>query len=64
MKFMYNCKDAVAAMLASQDRALSWPERVLLRLHLCICTPCPRFKRQLEFMQRALHHWRSHPHDT
>lgn len=61
MKFRLSCKEAVAVMVAGEDRALSRAERVLLWGHLLVCGACPRFRRQLELMRLAMRRWREQP---
>lgn len=52
------CQEAVAIMLAGEDRQLSRVERVALRLHLSLCEACPRFQRQVVLMRKAMGQWR------
>ncbi len=47
-------------MVAREDRALSWPDRMALRLHLLACQACPRFERQMLNMQNSLKQWRNY----
>ena len=47
-------------MVAREDRALGWPDRVALRLHLLACKACPRFERQMLSMRNNLKHWRNY----
>jgi hypothetical protein len=54
------CKEAVALMVAREDRALPWADRVALRLHLLACQACPRFERQILSMQSSLKQWRNY----
>ena len=54
------CQDAAALMLTREDRALPLSGRAALRLHLAICTACPRFERQLLTMRNAMAQWRAY----
>jgi hypothetical protein len=54
------CKEAAALMVAREDRALSLPDRMALRLHLLACKACPRFERQMLSMQNSLKRWRNY----
>jgi hypothetical protein len=54
------CKEATALMVAREDRALSWADRLALRLHLMACDACPRFARQMLSMQNNLKQWRNY----
>lgn len=51
---MPTCKQASKLISMSLDRPLSWSEKVQLKLHLLICTPCRRFKKQLKLLAVAL----------
>ena len=52
------CREAAAIMVAREDRALSFGDRVALRLHLLACETCPLFARQLATMRHAFARWR------
>jgi hypothetical protein len=52
------CKEATALMVAREDRALPWAERLALRLHLAACRACPRMERQLVTLRKAFANWR------
>lgn len=55
-----SCKEVAALLLAREDRALPWPDRVALRLHLFACDACPRFEMQVLNMRSALRQWRNY----
>ena len=48
------CKDASRLVSQGLDRRLDALERVRLRLHLAICDGCTNFKKQMDFLRRAL----------
>ncbi len=52
------CKQAAALMIAREDRALSLPDVIALRLHLMACNACPKFENQLLTMRQAMASWR------
>jgi hypothetical protein len=52
------CREAAALMIAREDRALSLPDRLALRMHLAVCAACPVFERQLLTVRKALARWR------
>lgn len=54
------CKEATVLMVAREDRALSWNDRLALRLHLLVCKACPRFNRQMLSMRNQLRQWRNY----
>lgn len=54
------CKEATILMVAREDRALGWSDRMALRLHLLICKACPRFERQMLSMRNQLKQWRNY----
>lgn len=61
MKFLRRtCKQATALMVAREDRALPWLERLALRMHLAVCRACPRFERQMLTMRNAMRQWRNY----
>ena len=51
---MMNCKQAAQLMSHSHDRALSWRERLKLRIHLMLCTGCNNYNRQLNIISEAM----------
>ncbi|NCT97065.1 MAG: zf-HC2 domain-containing protein [Comamonadaceae bacterium] len=57
------CKQAVALMIAREDRELPRLERWALRLHLAVCKACPNFERQLLTMRQAMGAWRHYSDD-
>jgi hypothetical protein len=61
--FRRSCKEVSALLIAREDRALPWRERVALRLHLAMCEACPRFERQLLTMRNAMGRWRAYTED-
>jgi hypothetical protein len=52
------CREAAALLVAREDRALSLPDHVALKLHLMACNACPRFENQLLTMRAAMKQWR------
>ncbi len=52
------CKQSAALLIAREDRALSLPDTVALRLHLFACKACPQFENQLLTMRLAMARWR------
>lgn len=55
-----SCKEAAALIVAREDRALGFVERVALRLHLLACKACPRFERQVLGMRQSMAAWRNY----
>ncbi|HJV69157.1 zf-HC2 domain-containing protein [Ideonella sp.] len=64
MKWMINCKEATHLVLQGEDKALSWSDRLRLRMHLAICAACPRFVRQVAVMRMAVGRWRAYRDDA
>jgi len=60
MPFNRTCRDVTAILIAREDRALGWRERIALRIHLAICQACPRFERQVLAMRNAMKQWRNY----
>ncbi|MDD5325942.1 MAG: zf-HC2 domain-containing protein [Polaromonas sp.] len=57
---MRTCKQAAALMIAREDRALSLPDSVALKLHLLACKACPNFENQLRTLRAAMGRWRNY----
>ncbi len=51
---MLSCKEATQLVSQGLDRRLKLWERFTLRVHLAICDGCTNFKRQMEFLRRAM----------
>jgi hypothetical protein len=64
MPFNRTCKEVAALLIAREDRALPWPDRLALRLHMAVCDTCPIFERQVLTMRNAMQQWRSYQDDT
>jgi hypothetical protein len=60
MPFKRTCKEVTALVIAREDRALVWSDRLALRLHMAICAACPTFERQVLTMQNAMKQWRNY----
>lgn len=45
-------------LIAREDRALSLPDHVALKLHLMACGACPKFENQVLTMRAAMKRWR------
>jgi hypothetical protein len=58
MMLRRTCKEVTALLVAREDRALPWIERVALRFHLAACEACPKMERQMLTMRNALRRWR------
>jgi len=53
-----SCKDASRLVSRREDAPLSAWQRLVLRLHLSVCTACTRFERQIRFLRDAMHRYR------
>ena len=51
---MLSCKEASRLVSQGLDRDLGLLARLRLRLHLAICEGCTNFKKQMDFLRRAL----------
>jgi hypothetical protein len=51
---MLTCKETALLVSQSYDRRLSWRERLGVRLHLVVCDACTHFRRQMDFLRRAI----------
>ena len=54
------CKEVTALVIAREDRALPWRDRLALRLHMAVCAACPTFERQVLTMRNAMRQWRNY----
>ena len=52
------CREAAALIIAREDRLLSLPDHVALKLHLLACKACPKFENQVLTMRAAMEQWR------
>lgn len=57
------CKEVAALVVAREDRELPLTERISLRLHMTICSACPKFARQFLIMRNAMKPWRNYESD-
>jgi hypothetical protein len=57
------CRQAAALLIAREDRSLSLPDSVALKLHLLACKTCPRFENQVLTMRAAMGRWRHYADD-
>lgn len=57
------CKQVSALLIAREDRALPWTDRIALRMHLAACRACPVFERQVLTMRNAMRQWRNYGAD-
>lgn len=49
-----SCKEASHLVSQGLDRRLGLAERLALRLHLAICNGCSNFRKQVEFLRKAM----------
>jgi len=54
------CREVAANLVAREDRALSFTDRLALRLHLVICETCPKFERQIMTLRNSMQQWRNY----
>ncbi|MES2951079.1 MAG: zf-HC2 domain-containing protein [Pseudomonadota bacterium] len=54
------CKEVAAILISREDRKLAFKDRLALRVHMAICSACPRFERQLLIMRNGLRGWRNY----
>ncbi len=55
------CKQAAALVIAREDRALSIPDSIALKLHLLACKTCPKFENQVLTLRAGMKQWREDP---
>jgi hypothetical protein len=52
------CREVAALLIAREDRSLSLPDRLAMRLHLAVCKTCPKFENQVLTLRAAMGRWR------
>lgn len=63
MPLQRTCRQVTALVIAREDRALPWRDRLALRLHMAICAACPTFERQVLTMRNAMQQWKHYEAD-
>ncbi|WP_245800411.1 zf-HC2 domain-containing protein [Thiomonas intermedia] len=58
--FRRTCREVAALILAREDRALEFPERLAVRIHFLVCKACPRFEQEVQTMRAALNGWKNY----
>ena len=51
---MLSCKEVTRLVSQGLDRRLGFGERLRLRVHLAICDGCANFRKQMDFLRRAV----------
>jgi hypothetical protein len=51
---MLSCKEVTRLVSQGLDRRLPFGRRVQLRVHLAICDGCTNFRKQMDFLRRAV----------
>lgn len=49
-----NCLEATRLISESQERRLSVPEKVTLKMHVMMCSGCKNFSLQVPFLGKAM----------
>ncbi|PKO62280.1 MAG: hypothetical protein CVU24_04800 [Betaproteobacteria bacterium HGW-Betaproteobacteria-18] len=49
-----NCQQATKLISESQERALSLPEKMSLKVHVMMCSGCKNFSLQVPFLSKAM----------
>lgn len=60
LPLMRTCREVATILVAREDRVLSPPDRLALRIHMVMCDACPRFERQMLSMRNGLRQWRNY----
>ena len=59
------CREVAALILAREDRALAFPERLAIRIHFLVCKACPNCAQEVRTLRHALGRWRHYSeHDN
>lgn len=59
-----SCKEVTTLVVAREDRDLPLTERLALRLHMAICSACPKFERQILTMRNVMKPWQNYEADS
>lgn len=51
---MMNCQQATRLISESQERPLSLPEKMTLKIHVLMCSGCKNFSLQVPFLSKAM----------
>jgi len=51
---MMNCQQATKLISESQERSLSLPEKMSLKVHVMMCSGCKNFSLQVPFLSKAM----------
>lgn len=51
---MMNCQQTTKLISESQERALSLPEKMSLKVHVMMCSGCKNFSLQMLFLSKAM----------
>ncbi len=51
---MMNCQQATRLISESQERPLSLPEKMTLKMHVLMCSGCKNFSLQVPFLSKAM----------
>ena len=51
---MMNCQHATQLISESQERALSLPEKMSLKVHVMMCSGCKNYSVQVPFLSQAM----------
>lgn len=64
LPLMRTCKEVSAMVVAREDRDLATGEQLMLRIHMAMCSACPRFERQVLTLRHAMRQWRNYGDDV
>ena len=56
--FERTCREVTTILVAREDRDLAGRDRRAQRIHLSICSTCPRFERQMLIRRHSFQLWR------
>ena len=51
---MMNCLEATKLISESQERSLTLPEKMSLKVHVMMCSGCKNFSLQVPFLSKAM----------
>ncbi len=59
-KLMRTCQQTQALIMAKEDFALAWHERIALRSHLMMCGACTKVNANVSLLRSQFARWRAY----
>jgi len=56
---MLSCKEVTTLCSQEMERPLHWREKILLRLHVMMCSGCTNFRQHMKTLRQTMHMYAS-----